>query len=83
MKNIAGERLLFMKYVPRGVRCISPFGPSRGCSPRFVRTNHNSFSWPARQVSYKDVGSQFFPEEFVVTLFLAVDHIYRINMEQL
>jgi hypothetical protein len=72
-----------MKYVPRGVRCISPFGPSSGCSPRFVITNHNSFSWPARQVIYKDVASQFFPEEFVVTLFLAADHIYRINMEQL
>jgi hypothetical protein len=26
---------------------------------------------------------KFFPEEFVVTLFLAEDHIYRINMEQL
>jgi hypothetical protein len=52
---------------------ISPFGPSIGCSTRFVRTNHNSFSWPAQQVSYKDVASQFFPEEFVVTLFLAAD----------
>jgi hypothetical protein len=26
---------------------------------------------------------KFVPDEFVVTLFLAEDHIYRINMEQL
>jgi hypothetical protein len=30
-----------------------------------VGTMRNSFSWPAQQVSYKDVANKSFPEGFV------------------
>jgi hypothetical protein len=39
-----------------------------GRSTRFVGTNHNSFSWPAKQVSHMDVVNKNIHDVFVTSM---------------
>ncbi|MFQ3221386.1 MAG: hypothetical protein ACI8R9_002807 [Paraglaciecola sp.] len=43
-------------------------GPSLGRLTRFIETNHNSFSWPAKQVSHMDVVNKNIPDVFVTSM---------------
>jgi len=41
--------------------CPAPFGPRFARSPSIAGAMQNSFSWPAKQVSYKDVANKNAP----------------------
>ncbi|MFT4994052.1 MAG: hypothetical protein ACI965_001074 [Paraglaciecola sp.] len=58
-KNIP-DVFVFRASMPSTLR-----GPSCRRSARFVGTNHNSFSWPAKQVSHMDVVNKNIPDVFV------------------
>jgi hypothetical protein len=53
--------------------------PAYGCPPRFVGTNQNSFSWPAKQVNHMDVANKSFPETLVSPSRLRYSLYFRIK----
>jgi hypothetical protein len=62
-----------------GILPYTPSGSSYACSARFVGTNQNRFSGPAKQVSHKDVVNTLVPDK-IVTETLKVESLLALNL---